>query len=916
MKFSDITDADLKSWATGKKATRRLLRRKWNSAIAEQYPDAEEAKKIKAKLYRELEAGMGERSTPKPQAGMGQKGKAFYDAMGELGLTSKSVPISNLEKDYPRIRVGNPDLSIFTENKRGVMFSNSRIENSYQNYLRLITPDLKEIVIKNVKRIKSQMKKKAADERAAKRSKLITVDKAKFIGATDMSKATVRESIYTHWESVVPKYKKVKDALDKLLTEAENTDVYALMSKDLEKEMNKLLGSRRDITFESSDEEVLSPSKRYEAQLLVYQDMETEIKEKEENYKKDLAKLKSQMESANLEYLVKIDRVKGIPYQVDAWDRMLDAIARYEAAEEAVEFQSTKTATEGKVGTDARTSLFESGKLRGSGESSANVPAQSKTYAVAEMDELLADDVEFENAPENIEDELREIAASLDPLLAIELAENKKLIALNEESKEILKGAIEELKEGANLEFVSEADKWLREIEDSYVLDRSEYILPASVYKSRRGNALGIKKLPTALEDFTLDITGEAKMDIREEPYSEESIVSYQYKGPEIVAEWKDGLTPAEDLNNLFDALHILFTSQRYSFIRYARTQKGTQKTEGVSRAEVQRLKRGRSVVAQRKLDSLLNQRPSIPARQGRLISGISDEGVGKALADFIEACNEYYLEPFLSGKTPIAYPKYMSGVGIKALTAIGNELGHKTMLGNVSTKLSRTAGTKITQGTMNALTSFLTLIDEVVVVNDKTIKSAKLAAKALTKIFGKKEENLNTVAAILMYFIEQTRGEDDRDRAKDDLEGTPIRARAKKFNSDKVSAYPIFALYPFLEMNQGLLTRTRPMKTQYNKLMRTLTEIDDELPEVLTKLLKAHNAIRKAMGKEVITPRFRANHEGYDGLIDLMYKAENIDLSHLEVENIVKAVDSHSNIGKEHGITEEQVYLIKAYVR
>jgi len=29
-----------------------------------------------------------------------------------------------------------------------------------------------------------------------------------------------------------------------------------------------------------------------------------------------------------------------------------------------------------------------------------------------------------------------------------------------------------------------------------------------------------------------------------------------------------------------------------------------------------------------------------------------------------------------------------------------------------------------------------------------------------------------------------------------------------------------------------------------------------------------------------------------------------------------VKAVDSHSNIGKEYGITEEQVYLIKAYVR
>ncbi len=908
LKLSDISADEIQSYRTGKEATRKIMRQKWRRAISEQYPDKEKAKEVRQKLYRELEAAMGERNIPKQQAGY-TKGKAFYDALDNLGLTHKSVPISNLEKYYRSIRVANPDESLFAENQRGVMFSSSRVENSYKNYLLQIGPEEKDNVISNVKKIRNQIKKRLADERAAKRSKLIKIDKSQFLGATDMSKATTREAIYDHWEAASKLYPKVRETLDKLLEEATNTDIYELMMADLRKKEQEFI--RGSGSFTPAGER---DSDKIRAEVIVLQDLQEEVKKKKEAYDKDLAAIKSKVEKANFEYLVKIDRVK-INYQVDAWDRMLDAIARYEAAEKAAQFQEPKANIGGKAGADAQTALRESGLFT---EEASNVPAQNKNYAVAEMNEVLADD-SIDGAPEEIEEDLREIAAALDPLLAIELVENRKLIALNEQSKDDLKEAIEELKQGADLEFVSEADKWLREIEDSYVLDRKEYILPASVYKSKRGVELKINKLPTAIEDFTLDIGGVSEKEFFREPTFKDIIE----QSPETYAVWKDGTTPAEDLNNLFDAIHILFTSQRYSFIRYSRTQKGAGKTEGVSPAEVERLGRSATVEGKRKLQSLLRPYPVIPARQGQLISGLSDtdKGVGKALADFIEACNEYYVEPFLKGMTPIAYPRYMTGAGIKALTSIGQELGYESMMGNISRRLSNTASTAITQGTMSSLTTFLTMIDEVVVVNDNTLRLANRAANALTKIFGEKEKNLNTMAAILMHFSEQTRKEEDEEtnpaNRKFPINGKEtIRARAKAFHTKKVGSYPIFALYPFLETNQGLLTRTAPMKREYEKLMRTLSEIDDELPEVLTKLLKAHNAIRKAMGKEVITPRFRANHEGYDGLIDLMYKEESIDLSHLEVENIVKAVDSHSNIGKEYGITEEQVYLIKAYVR
>ena len=57
-------------------------------------------------------------------------------------------------------------------------------------------------------------------------------------------------------------------------------------------------------------------------------------------------------------------------------------------------------------------------------------------------------------------------------------------------------------------------------------------------------------------------------------------------------------------------------------------------------------------------------------------------------------------------------------------------------------------------------------------------------------------------------------------------------------------------------------------------------------------------------------------NEYGITRVINKMQLEQNIDLSYLEVEQIVKAVDSHKSISEEHGISGEQVYLIKANFR
>jgi len=931
MKTEDLTPTEIKEWANSRldRPLRRKLQAKYKDRLRQTYSGLDKKgqnEKI-IDFFADLNALAGEGGTQRASP-FAQTGSIFYELMNKLSLVDakgKALTKNKFEQGSGiglrgRIRVKSPDLSIFS-NERGVMFTRKNVEQNYQEYLTSLEKEKRENVISTVQKIKNAMKDTAAVERAKKRSKLIRIDKSKFLGATDFSKASTRERVYDFWESVAPKYKKVQSTLNKLLTEATNTDVYALMLEDVEKETAKL---------ESIEDK---ESKEFQAQQIVLQDVKTNIERKKSQFDSDLSALKQQIEKANLEYLVRIDKVK-VPFKVGAWDRMLDAIARYENAESVIAFGKEKGKETSEEGQGMRTmeeaamAGYYAGETDAGGKITAqpffNAPSKDDEYSGATMQDasigeegFQADDSIVEDAQDRLQ---RASTEGLDPLLAIESIGNKKLISLDEESKTMMQELVKELRQGTDLEFISQADKWLDELEESYLLDRDTYVLPMAVFKSERAQGLKIKTLPTATEGKNYSTT-EDEVEIVDEVVAQRTTVDGK---KEDITEAKAVLKPKgeviTDLNGIFDAIHTLFVSERYSFLRYSRTDVAGRTT--VERRDAQKLA-GKASVAQQKVLRLFTEgrrkSPTIPARKGRLISGVSDTDVGKALGEFIIACNEYYFEPFLKGITPLAYPRFMSGAGIKALTALADELGYETMSGNVARRLSGVANVQLTSGQMASLTKFLTKMDEVVVVELKTIDLAEKAAKVLTKIFGEKEKNLDTVSAILYHFMEQTKEGREHNLASRKMKGDDetIRSRAKSFGKSKnPMSYPIFALYLFLETNQGLLTRNKALDTQYQKLMKTLTEVEDEMPEILNKLLKAHNEIRKALGKEVVRPRFRFNHEGFDNIVDLMHKQQGIDLSHLEVENIVKTVDSHASIGKEYGITEEQVYLIKAHVR
>ena len=139
----------------------------------------------------------------------------------------------------------------------------------------------------------------------------------------------------------------------------------------------------------------------------------------------------------------------------------------------------------------------------------------------------------------------------------------------------------------------------------------------------------------------------------------------------------------------------------------------------------------------------------------------------------------------------------------------------------------------------------------------------------------------------------------------------------AEEFADGLTNIFAVFALPHWLDMNQGILTKKSPAsKAAYNRLKAIFESAQVDLPVLLHKLLKAHDVVREELGKKVIYGQIPMNDYGINKMITKMQVDDNIDLTSFEVEQIIKAIDSHENISREYGISSEQVYLIKASFR
>ena len=156
--------------------------------------------------------------------------------------------------------------------------------------------------------------------------------------------------------------------------------------------------------------------------------------------------------------------------------------------------------------------------------------------------------------------------------------------------------------------------------------------------------------------------------------------------------------------------------------------------------------------------------------------------------------------------------------------------------------------------------------------------------------------------------------------KEKTDFEGVDTEKAYRKLRvGDYEDAQAFKQIINFLTQNKENYKAS--MMNEELKVIRQIEDIQNWFGK-LTKsdqsmLLQAHDHIRVLKNEDIHFDVLDYNDiDDMEYFITKMNKERNIDLSSMEVYNIVKELDSFHNISNEYGISTEDVYLIKANFR
>ncbi len=585
-------------------------------------------------------------------------------------------------------------------------------------------------------------------------------------------------------------------------------------------------------------------------------------------------KLYKDVNDINLEYIAEFTDVeeeflapKHRFFNLVAYRMMLEGLTRREDAE-------SNFGEEGETPQDQQYADINQ-KLREELESAvaSSSSTQGDTIDIDDYRSELFDEPQWEEDYESV-------FGAADPLLIYEYQKGERLVAINDAMERELLKVLKEVEDaiddgkGVSLDTSTDIENWFDELDDTTTLDGEvkTMALPISVLSN------------TAFANL----------------YDENKFKS--------IANNKDiGLDNLDTIKNFFGDLYNLLSSEDFRAEVEART------TKGRRRGSVQdyRESRGTSMeglTGSAKVPMSLNQKGEFRGVFAKFQS---------ELQKMMDSAIDYFFDPLYSGLLPLEIPRFGSSIGSKVMQTLSLDLGLETVMSASYDTLFEGSVEEVDEGDLIAIADFLdNIFMPSVKIDADIITEGEFAAEALTEIFGNKEANNNYCAALIYHFMEDI---GDLSRAENDFDTKTIKERADLFDKQYMSRkpFPVFALPHWLDMNQGILTKKSPaMKEAYNRLKTIFESAQTDLPVLLHKLLKAHDAVREQLGKPLVYGYVPMNEYGIERVINKMQVDENIDLTMFEVEQIVKAVDSHSNISTEYGISKEQVYLIKANFR
>jgi len=590
-------------------------------------------------------------------------------------------------------------------------------------------------------------------------------------------------------------------------------------------------------------------------------------------------KLYNDVFNVNLEYIVEFPQIAEKGLYLNAMHQFFNLVGATLALEGHL-----------KLGEEGTFNAGDDDSIRGSG---GDVNAELLQYletSLASSSSTVGDTIDSAEWAEKLSveevwdasNDLGPLMEAGDPLLVYEYNRGEKLLAINAKMERNLRDVLEELEDiidegdGVTLDTQTDIESWMEQLNDTTTIeaDSMRYCLPIASLSNINFNKI----------------------------YTQEEFPSSYEKEPINI----DNLDKIKDF---FNDLYGILSGKAFRAELNVRSSKGRGRGSVVDRRDLRGVK-NKKIFGSTKIPISLNEKGEL---RGELTPFKS------ALEKMLDSAIKYYFDPLYSGMLAIEMPRFSSSIGSRVMQTLSLELGLESVMSASYDTFFEGSVEEVDSGDLSAIADFMdNIFMPSLEINTAMIVDAEECADALTEIFGRKENNFNYCAALLYHFMLETQQMQFAEKEFPKRSGKTIKERSEQFDKDYSSrkAFPIFALPHWLDMNQGVLTNNSTMKSQYNRLKDIFESVQTDLPVMLHKLLKAHDAVREQLGKEVIYGFVPLTEYGIEKMITKMQVDENIDLSTLEVENIVKAVDSHENISKEYGISSEQVYMIKANFR
>ena len=303
--------------------------------------------------------------------------------------------------------------------------------------------------------------------------------------------------------------------------------------------------------------------------------------------------------------------------------------------------------------------------------------------------------------------------------------------------------------------------------------------------------------------------------------------------------------------------------------------------------------------------------KPGILGSNRKELKEKSDE-----LLDFVQALKEYYTKPLNSKYFPFEVEHPLKQNNTLAILAKYNSqvldewLRRKLLFSGVSISNSLIRKYRVFLDNLSS-----TQFDP---MSDRFKKNLTALVKELTRMFSKEnrelivKDTLNVVAEVLKQEGSPIPdlviyGIDIKEADKSDLPYSPLQLISDELKQiggkyqDKYKASVYRSVQPDIKAIRANLQK---------EVFRVIKS------DISHKLLVAHDGIRKMKGLPVYY-RFAdlENVEHMNDTLDVI-KSDGYDISALDVERIVKEVDSHSSIAKQYGVNTETVYKLKALFR